>query len=75
MLFKNKVDINSVQVGQWVKIDGTITIDNITKDHLVVVDKLSILETKNNNWKKPPSIDNEIETENKYLERIDKLWN
>ncbi len=43
MLFKNKVDINSVQVGQWTKIIGTIIIDDETKNHRVIVEQLNIL--------------------------------
>lgn len=61
MLFKNKVDINSVQVGQWTKIIGTITIDDETKNHRVIVEQLNILNKANIDETKPPSIDEEHE--------------
>lgn len=61
MLFENKVDINSVQVGQWNKIIGTITIDDETKNHRVIVEQLIILNKANIDDKNLPSIDEEHE--------------
>lgn len=46
-MFENKVDINLIQVGQWTKIIGTITIDDETKNHRVIVEQLNILSKVN----------------------------
>ncbi len=60
-MFENKVDINLIQVGQWTKIIGTITIDDETKNHRVIVKQLNILSKVNIDETKPPSIDEEHE--------------
>ena len=60
-MFENKVDINLIQVGQWTKIIGTITIDDETKNHRVIVEQLNILNKANIDEKNLPSIDEEHE--------------
>ncbi|MDE5617567.1 MAG: hypothetical protein K2I36_01835 [Ureaplasma sp.] len=37
--------------------------------------KISCSRNKNNNRQEIPSIDDEIKTKSKYLERLNKLWN